>query len=167
MEICILSDQRDLFDRVIALHDLHKATLGFFPRGAFREYYSKGQILTAVDDDSVLGFLTFRITGRRCCIVHLCAAADGRCRGVARGLLDFLKQTLDQQCLGIHVRCRRDYEANRVWPRLGFVATGERAGRGKDGKILTEWWLDFIQSPVRIGNQCLAAILSLAFPEKN
>jgi len=57
--------------------------------------------------------------------------------------LKSLKQNLGQHCLGIHVRCRRDYEADKVWPRLGFVATGERAGRGKGGKILTEWWLDF------------------------
>jgi len=31
----------------------------------------------------------------------------------------------------IIVRCRRDFEANALWPRLGFISVDEEYGRAK------------------------------------
>jgi hypothetical protein len=46
---------------------------------------------------------------------------------------------------GIGLWCRRDYDANKVWPRLGFAARAEKVGRSRTGSELTFWWLDHHQ----------------------
>ena len=44
--------------------------------------------------------------------------------------------------MGIGLSCRRDYVANSIWPKLGFIATTDKVGRGKAGNYLTYWWFD-------------------------
>lgn len=39
----------------------------------------------------------------------------------------------------LRLKCRRDYRAEKLWQRLGFVARSDVLGRGKDGKELTVW----------------------------
>src|SRR5690606_10940303 len=56
-------------------------------------------------------------------------------------LVDRLKEvTTDLH--GITLRCRRDFPANDLWPRLGFRAVGERPGRGAGAMPLTLWAWD-------------------------
>jgi hypothetical protein len=43
---------------------------------------------------------------------------------------------------GIKLKCRRDFEAHRQWPRWGFVAKGTSKGRGADNADLVIWHLD-------------------------
>lgn len=122
------------------LHRLNAKTLGFFPKGAFEEHAKLRRIIVAFESDgSCLGYLLFRIGRGRASIVHLCVSNVARGKGVARLLVDQLK--LETKSLeGIGLYCRRDYEADHLWSKLGFEAASAKTGRGKDVAELTFWW---------------------------
>lgn len=124
----------------MALHRLNAKTLGFLPRGAFEEHARLRQIIVALDsDDNCLGYLLYRVARGRASIVHLCVADAARGKGVARLLVDRLKQET-KLLEGIGLYCRRDYEATHLWSKLGFEAANAKTGRGKDLAELTFWW---------------------------
>ena len=127
-------------ERVVALHRLNAKTLGFFPKGAFEEHAKLRQIFIALDAvGNCLGYLLYRIARGRASIVHLCTADATRRTGVARRLVDLLKQET-KSLGGIGLYCRRDYVITQMWPKLGFEAVSTKAGRGKDEHELTFWW---------------------------
>lgn len=130
----------ELLEKVRRLWRIHSDTLGFFTDGAFNEHARKRCILAAVaNDGSLLGYTLFRTTRRRrAAIAHLCVDSSARRAGVARQLFEAVKQRTSN-CDDITVRCRRDFDANRIWPKLNFVAVGEERGRGKESTILTIW----------------------------
>ncbi|MDF0378130.1 GNAT family N-acetyltransferase [Methylophilus sp. YYY-1] len=119
-------------------------TLGFFPEGAFEHYAQKGQIIIAVDSSStLLGYLLYRVTPSRndASIVHLCVNKDARGQGIASLLVKELLATT-KPLKGIGLKCRRDFEANKIWPKFGFKAMSESVGKSKAGSTLTRWWYD-------------------------
>ena len=122
---------------------MHSSTLGFFPNGAFDDHAKRKWIIVAVDQPTgrCLGYLLYRCTDNRVTVVHLCVASESRGRGVAKKLVECLVSTTTQM-LGIGLRCRRDYQANDLWPSLGFTALSEKVGRSRDGKELVFWWRD-------------------------
>ncbi|NPV53645.1 MAG: GNAT family N-acetyltransferase [Firmicutes bacterium] len=127
---------------VEALWRANASTLGFLPEGAFIEYATRGNIIGALDDDGkCIGYLMFRKTHGRVTIVHLCVDRLYRRKGVARELVNHLI-CLTQDSLGIGLTCRRDFEASRLWPELGFVALYDKIGKNRQGINLTFWWLD-------------------------
>lgn len=115
------------------------ATLGFFPDGAFAEYAQKRQIIAAVRNGAVLGYVLFRRTGRRVAIVHLCIDQIARGQGVARELAEAVSRAAPDAD-GVSLRCRRDFAADAVWPKLGFRPIKELPGRGTGGGVLTVWF---------------------------
>jgi len=129
--------------RIKALGRANASTLGFLPEGAFDQYASERTLIAAIDsDDRCVGYLLYRITRGQVAIAHLCIEESQRRRGIARTLVEYLKEQTKDTSHGITLRCRRDYVASKAWPRFGFVAKGELPGRGKDRKELTVWWLD-------------------------
>lgn len=132
----------DRFERVLALYRAHKATLGFLTRGAFREFADRGCLLAAWrhgSDGEVAGYLGYRLTGRSAVLVHLCVGRGHRGQGVATRLLKALFDETSELDT-VRLSCREDYaEANRLWPRLGFVCVSDRPGRGSDGVRLRSW----------------------------
>ena len=123
-------------------------TLGFFPDGAFDDHARNGWILAARSGDGVVGYLLYRITGRsQAAIVHLCVADAARGGGLARRLFDAMLKRVSN-CTDVVLRCRRDFAAHRVWPRLGFVARGDQKGRGGDGAVLTVYRYAIQQPPL-------------------
>ncbi len=132
---------------VIALGDANKSTLGLFPKEAYKESASKKWIIGAVDEDTntLIGYLLFSTSRRKMLvsIVHLCVSAKCRGQGVAELLFKELKRITQDGYLGIRVRCRVDYPANKLWPKLEFVAVGEMNGRGKKETRLTVWKYEY------------------------
>ena len=124
---------------VMALRRVNSRTLGFFPAGAFEEHAKLRQVLVALENDNLLGYLLFRVARGRAAIVHLCVTAEARGRGVARKLVDRLKLETGQ-LQGVGLYCRRDYDINHIWSKFGFEAVHAKMGRGKDGAELTFWW---------------------------
>jgi predicted nucleic acid-binding protein len=127
---------------VKALGAANSQTLGFFPEGAFDDYARRKQILIALDDSQrCVGYLLYRISQERAIIVHLCVDTSRRTTGVGTKLFSQFKDIVND-LRGIGLRCRRDYEANKLWHKLGFVAQFEQPGRGKTRTDLTYWWFD-------------------------
>lgn len=88
-----------------------------------------------------MGYLLYRVVGRKATIAHLCVCKEARSKGVAARLVDELKtQTADLD--GITLKCRNDFDAHRFWPKMGFVAKGVSRGRGADRAELTIWHVD-------------------------
>lgn len=139
----------ELLTKIQELWRRHSDTLGFFPEGAFDEYARKRCVLAAVDqEDGLLGYTLFRTTHRRkASIAHLCVDPAVRARGVARRLFEGVK-SLVRDSDDIMVRCRRDFAANALWPRLGFIPVDEEHGRGKDPQVVTIWRYELNRLPL-------------------
>lgn len=145
VKIVVIDEDSPHLSEVIELGKINSGTLGFFPKGAYRQHAAQERIIVALDDsDRVLGYLLYAETPTKMLvyIVHLCVQRSERNKGVARSLFEELKQRTKDKFRGIRVRCRRDYAASTLWPKLGFIARSERAGRSKQGSNLTVWWFD-------------------------
>ena len=144
MKITTIGQDSPYLEKVEALARSNAATLGFLPRDAFAELAGNPGILVALISKDLVGYLLYRIarTKQQAQIVHLCVREDQRKSGIASALFRELVSATQDVCLGIRVRCRRDYEASRLWPRLGLVAQTEMPVRSKSGSTLTVWWLD-------------------------
>ena len=133
-----------LLGAVINLHATGKAKLGPFPRGAFEDHARQKLILAAVTTDkSVAGYLLYRVarTANRASIGHLTTRESFRGKGVARFLVECLKEKT-RHLLGISLRCRRDYNIADMWQSFGFTVRSSKQGRGADGAVLDFWWFD-------------------------
>ena len=129
---------------VVSLHATGKAKLGPFPRGAFEDHARQKLILVAIASDmSVAGYLLYRVarTANRASIVHLTTAERHRNKGVARLLVNHLKEKT-RHLLGISLRCRRDYNIADMWQSFRFTVRNSKQGRGADGAALDYWWFD-------------------------
>jgi predicted nucleic acid-binding protein/GNAT superfamily N-acetyltransferase len=128
--------------KVKALGAANSSTLGFLPEGAFDEHARKQQIIAAIDSaEECVAYLLYRISRERAIIVHLCVSGAARRKGMASKLVDYLKAEV-KDLRGIGLRCRRDYGASHLWPKLNFVALEETTGRGRIPTTLTFWWFD-------------------------
>jgi hypothetical protein len=138
-----------LLEDVQVLWRTQSGTLGFLPEGAFEEHAREGCILAAIDGNgSLIGYVLFRTTHRRqAAIAHLCVDNMARKQGIARLLFEGVKERVFA-CDDIIVRCRRDFEANQLWPHLNFIAVGEESGRGKKPAILTIWRYELNKLPL-------------------
>lgn len=131
-----------LFDEAKALGDSESRNLGLLPHAAWDDYAAAGHLLVATEQGQLLGYTAYRVPRAEVRIAHLVVHPDARGTGVARVLVEELARRHPER-RGIGLRCRRDWAANQAWPALGFVSVGERAGRGSDAAVLTEWWYDF------------------------
>lgn len=127
---------------VVRLHRAAKATLGFLPDGGFSERAQRGTLLATLCNGEVAGYVLFDITGDRVKLRYLCVKADARGAGIARGLVDELKERHGDR-RNIELACRRDYELEGMWRALGFRPIHNRPGRSNVGHLLTTWELDF------------------------
>jgi GNAT superfamily N-acetyltransferase len=162
--ILAVEPQSLLLDSVKALSDENKRTLGMLPYGAIDQCAENGTILACVDPehpDVALAYAIFRLTREEVKLTQLAVASDQRRRGVARALVDELS-TRYPAARGVKVKCRRDYDAARFWPRAGFVALGDVQGRAKDGHQLTVWWKDHGHSDLLSWNGPSAGLVSVA-----
>ncbi len=136
-----LSNQ-DRCDDVFGLYRKDVGILGFMPRGAFEEGIAKGTLLVATSEqDEILGYLLYRVARGVASIAHICVAPTARQRGIGKALVDQLKR-LTTHLDGIKLKCRRDFDAHRQWPKWGFIAKGSATGRGADNAELVIWHLD-------------------------
>ncbi len=139
VRVVVAGDEGDeLLNAVVSLGDSQRATLGFLPESATRDYAARGQVLAAMDDDGLLGFVTFGLAYDRVRLIHLCVAPPARGGGIARRLIHAIAERYPDRA-EIRLRCRRDFPAHHVWPELGFVPVGDAVGRSREGHLLTEW----------------------------
>lgn len=145
--VTVDSDDDRLIDAIIALADAHRATLGFMPRAAFNERATVGTLIAVEDEDEdededdpsvVAAYVLYDLPGNRIRLIHLCVAEHARGRGHAARLVGRVAK-LHPNRSHIELRCRRDFPAHEMWPKLGFIPVGEAAGRSLEGLPLTKW----------------------------
>ena len=141
VEIITVSPSSQLLCDVKVLWRDESRWLGFLPNGAFEQAASEGRVVAAVDQGRLVGYVLYRLSQRRVMITHLTVSSMDRSQGVARQLIEHLSHGHPMSS-GIGLRCRRDYPANKFWPKIGFVALHDREGRSFEGLPLTFWWLD-------------------------
>ena len=124
-----------------ALMKRHSRTLGFLPEAVILDHINKGSVLGAKTDDGRLaGYLLYAHYPDRFRIAQLCVSDEYTKQGIARKLMDKLKEIATTQKV-IRLRCRRDYTAHDMWPRLGFAPKGSKPGRSSAGHHLELWEL--------------------------
>lgn len=131
--------------RILALLKQAKSTVGFLSDTAVAERIGKGTLFVAASGDGIVGYLLFDLVAESVAVRQLAVDRSARNLGVAKGLVDELVRRFQDSRRGIRLWCRRDYEANEVWHRLGFSPRNERGGRGKEVTVLTLWWRTFGQ----------------------
>lgn len=127
-------------DAVDELMKLHSQTLGFLPKVALCEYLQREGVIGAKVEGQLVGYLLYGKNQGYFRICHLCVREQYRGQGIARRLVDSLKESATTE-KAIRLRCRRDFSVNEIWPKLGFVPLNEAPGRSKDGHYLTLWCL--------------------------
>ncbi|MCT7982155.1 GNAT family N-acetyltransferase [Laspinema sp. A4] len=145
----IIDAQSPYLEAVIALGDSNKKTLSFFPKGAFQDHASRRQIIVAIDSNKkCVGYLLYgkAETCDRITLKHLCVAESHRGMGIAKKLVDLLKEETKEYS-GIGLTCRTDYEVTEMWPKLGFVWSHDKKARTL-GKTNAFWWLENKQLPL-------------------
>jgi len=142
LSIELINEKSPYLRDVIALGDANTATLGFFPEKAFYKSAANSEIICAFNSrKEFAGYLLYRTSYDRVTIVHLCINPADRRKKVTRKLVDYLKQ-ITQSYSGIGLHCRRDYNLNKMWSKLGFIAKYDKPAKTPD-KLLTFWWLDY------------------------
>lgn len=135
------SEDRELIQAAIELGNRSKSTLGLMPFAGYDDAAQKGTLMFAVCDGRMVGYALYALARRRVRLVHLCVDPDSRHQGIAHQLVARISERHSDH-LGIAASCRRDYNLGKMWIKLGFTRRGERRGRGKDGQILVDWWMD-------------------------
>jgi len=126
-------------DSVEELRRRNAQTLGFFPYEALKDHLNKGTVLgLKTNANQLIGYLMFAQNAGWFRIVHLCVDEGHQGQGLARRLFNGLKRLRTTQT-NIRLSCRRDFAANWLWPRLGFVPIAEKRGRSQAGHRLTIW----------------------------
>jgi len=167
-----IREEGGYLDEVQTLWRANRHTLGFFPEAALIDYARRGEILGVLDaSGKLVGYLLFYRTQRPgpgvARVIHLCVKRECRDSGVARQLIAALRERTSR-CRGASVRCRRDFSANSLWPKLGFQPVRETLGRAK--LPITEWWLDYghpdlmsMASDAELANKLVAVLDACVF----
>lgn len=146
MEIQIINHRHALLSDVMIMGKQNAKTLGLFPKDAYLDHARKNLIYGAIENENLIGFILFRVTQskRMVFITQLCISDQHRGKGVAKRLLDQLKEKHCKILNGIGLSCRRDYEdATRLWTNYGFKAVKQVRSRSKEEKYLVKWYYDF------------------------
>jgi GNAT superfamily N-acetyltransferase len=144
----IIDQNSPYLETVINLGDANNKTLGFFPKGAFIEHAVKKTIIVAVSPQKeCIGYLLYKTKERhnkRIRLVHLCISENWRKKGIPEKLVNHLKKITDtdKQYEGICLTCRRDFNLDHFWQKLGFIPRFDKAAK-TEGKENTYWWFDY------------------------
>lgn len=125
---------------VIDLGDANKKSLGFLPRAGFIVAANARHVVIATTPEGELaGYCLYHPTQIDVRIVHVCVAATHYGHGLARRLVDRVRLE-HPEARGLRLKCRRDWDASKLWPKLGFQPITDVRGRSKAGHLLTVWW---------------------------
>lgn len=128
-----------MLEQVVNLGDKNSKSLGFLPFAGFRAAAADHRIAVAMDGESVLGYCLFDLPRDVVRIVHVCVSEAGRGAQLARALVDAVGDRHADR-LGMLLKCRADWAADRMWPKLGFSAQAQVPGRSRQQLPLTVWW---------------------------
>lgn len=129
-----------LIDEIIDLGDRNSKTLGFLPYAGFRAAAAEGRIAVATNDNgALLGYCLFDLPRDVVRIVQVCISESARGTQLARALVNAVSDRHSDR-LGLVLKCRSDWPADKMWSKLDFVAQTLVPGRSKEQHPLTIWW---------------------------
>jgi predicted nucleic acid-binding protein/GNAT superfamily N-acetyltransferase len=146
MQIKVIDQNDPILKEVVALGKKNAKTLGMFPEGAFIDHAKKKTIIAALEGEVLIGYILFRITQskRMISIAHLCIDTEQRNKGVAKTLLNTVREKYQHLFKGIKLSCRKDYiVASKFYEKYGFKAANEVRSRSKEENYLVKWYYDF------------------------
>lgn len=140
MDIQIIKPDTAQIEEVRKLGDSLSKTVGFFPYEIYIFHAQKGWIIGAFEEDTLVGYIMYRITKDITSIAQLCVLPQHRGKGIAKSLVDYLYlQT--KHTRGLQLNCRRDYGISDIWKALGFTPLSEKPGRAtRKNTTLTTWF---------------------------
>ncbi len=120
--------------------DVHGASVGAH-NGQVAAALTEETAARAVDDGetNVVAYCLYDLPRDIVRLTHLCIAETHRGLGLARALIEDVSQRHADR-LGIRLKCRPDWPADKMWPSLGFAPRAQVVGRSKQGHPLTVWW---------------------------
>ncbi|WJY41155.1 GNAT family N-acetyltransferase [Streptomyces sp. P9-2B-2] len=97
----VAGEQFGLLDAVIALGDRYTRFLGLVTPPAYLKHAEDGGLLAAVEDEEVVGYALFGLPKRNHYVrlAHLCVAEEHRGRGIARLLVEAIREQLSSERL--------------------------------------------------------------------
>jgi GNAT superfamily N-acetyltransferase/predicted nucleic acid-binding protein len=162
MEVHAIDDKSPQLRQVLELHRRFRATLGFLPTTAFEERAAVGTLLLAVDGAGrAIGYALYDLPRAEIALRHLCVDEPARGKGAAKALVEAIAERHPER-RGIRVRCRRDWPANGMWPRLDFEPVSDAPGRSVAGHLLTTWWRDFGHPTLFTAQESVGPLVRLA-----
>lgn len=140
MELQLINHKSKWLKSVQLLGDSYSNTVGFLAQEAYADYARKGRILVAIHDNQLLAYTMFRFKKNSIVIVHLCVAPKYKGQHIPSRMINWLLEENKENISHIQLACRRDYNIDPFWQKLGFSAVGEKTGRAvKNRTILTIW----------------------------
>jgi GNAT superfamily N-acetyltransferase len=130
-----------LIERLVALGDTARDTLGMLPPAVYRDAAADRRLLVARVGGEVAGYVLFRRPRSEVALTHVCVAHRYRRSGVARRLVEEVSSRTRMRH-GLRAKCRDDYEIAAFWRALGFDFLGPTHGNGADRAPMTVWWRD-------------------------
>ena len=137
----VSAHDQELIGKIIVLGNQYRRTLGFLPSAAFRQAALSGTLIAALVDKNVIGYTLYALPRQVVRLTHLCVSEEMRGHGLARLMVEEISRRHADR-LGIVLRCRKDYDVNKVWPHLGFELMREVPGRSKQRLPLCVWRRD-------------------------
>lgn len=126
------------------LADSHRHELGFVLLPSLRERIEQGEMLVAVKDGEVIGFVDYhRRRDGQITLYHIAVEPLRQQQGVGQALVDALHGVARETgCSRIALKCPTDLEANRFYERYGFRLDETQSGQKRP---LNVWVLRTIQ----------------------
>lgn len=123
------------------LADAHRHELGFVLLPSLRERIEQGEMLVAVRDGEVIGFVDYhRRRDGQITLYHIVVKPGVRGQGIGRALLAALEACgRDTNCRRIALKCPIDLASNHFYERYGFTLDGTIEGRKRP---LNVWMLN-------------------------
>lgn len=118
-------------EAVKRLADAHRHELGFVLLPSLREQIEKGEMLVAIREDGLIGFVDYhRRKDRQLTLYHIAVAQENQRQGVGQALMDELVTVArDLGCSQIALKCPTDLGANEFYEQYGFTLAETLNGR--------------------------------------
>jgi N-acetylglutamate synthase-like GNAT family acetyltransferase len=138
----ISSCEKPHIDGAKRIADLSRYELGFLTRQAFQESADHGELLVALDENNVIGFVRFHHRkDRHTTLYEIAVAPERRQDGVGKALVEALiVRCQASESTELVLKCPVELQANSFYERLGFRRCGNRSTAGR-GRRLFVWTL--------------------------
>ena len=132
-------DVASFVDAAREASDANSQALGWLQSGVFDRYAKQGKLLVATSNEGAyVGHLLYDYSFPRAVVLQIYCLLEWRGCGVAKALLDSLKNSLrEDNFLSIRASVAEDLqESNRFWEAAGFYVAKRRKGGVTTGRMI-------------------------------